>query len=272
MEARNWLKSVPKSELLRKVTLVNGEDVASSLENSASKDRRLCLKVHTLTFSIPPSDQTLPAPAIPHSAIRIDLGDVVKMVIPGYKPKSYSVSELRKDEFDVTFKVYPNGRASGYLDRLKIGDMIQSFGKSANRLRNPGKYVGIIAFGVGITEALPIVKMELEKKDASTVVLLWACRTYDDYFWTKEIEHLLAEYSGTFRLYRILSRDTKEGCLHGRVGPDILQQVFEPNPKENARFLSVGTKEMMNMTYEALEQIGYSMPENALLPKRNEIQ
>merc|ERR1712206_51466 len=100
----------------------------------------------------------------PHKSIRIDMGDVVKMVIPGYKPKSYSVSAMRPGEFDVTFKVYPNGRASGFLDRLQVGDTIGSFGMRKGKTRQApkdGGIVGLIAYGVGITEAWPMAKAEL---------------------------------------------------------------------------------------------------------------
>merc|ERR1712176_702004 len=100
---------------------------------------------------------------------RLELGDVVKMVIPNYKPKSYSMSALREDEFDVTLKVYPNGRASGFLDRLEIGQSINSFGLTKGKTRNVGDYVGVIAYGVGITEGLPVARAELEKDDAKTV-------------------------------------------------------------------------------------------------------
>ena len=85
------------------------------------------LPVHTLTFTIPPLS-TLSACAIPHHEARAYLGDVVKMVIPGYKPESYSISEMCNDAFDVTLEVYPNGRASGHLDRLHIGDTVNTFG------------------------------------------------------------------------------------------------------------------------------------------------
>ena len=256
---------LPATTLIRKVTLVNGESPIPQ-EN----DRLLRLSVHTLTFSIP-SETSFQKPAIPHASIQIDLGDVVKMVIPGYKPKSYSVSALRENEFDVTFKAYPNGRASGFLDGLQIGDTIQSFGKSANRVRNPGDFVGIIVFGVGITEGLPIAEAELEKKDAEMVVILWACRTFGDYFWGDKVDELEKKFGETFRVERIMSRDSRVGCWHGRINPDILEQVFQPPIKENARFLSVGTKEMMYSTDRMLTEIGYVMPKNALLPKRNEV-
>ena len=77
--------------LLRKTTLV---------EEAEGR-----LPVHTLTFANPPGVGSL--------GVRMDVGDVVKVVVPGYKPKSYSMSDERPGEFDITVKVYPNGRASG---------------------------------------------------------------------------------------------------------------------------------------------------------------
>lgn len=246
-----WWMGVP-TKLIRKTTLV-----------PAAVNH---LPVHTLTFAIP-KDATFTGRAISHSDVKIELGDVVKMVIPQYKPKSYSMSALRDDEFDITLKIYPNGRASGFLDRLKIGDEINTFGLSARRFRNTGTYVGIIAYGVGMTEGLPVARAELEKGDARQVVLLWASRTMDDTFWDKEITSLAENYPHKFKMVRILSREEREGCMHGRVGPEILQKVFQPIDSDEARFLSVGTKEMMRMTDSYLASINYQMPKHALLPK-----
>ena len=251
-----WWVGVP-TKLLKKQTLVKADPKVGRLA------------VHTLTFEIPPKNATFTGRAKSPSEIRIDLGDVVKMVIPNYKPKSYSVSALRENEFDVTFKAY-NGRASGYLDRLKVGDVTNTFGLSAGRIRNPGKNVGIIAYGVGITEALPVAQAELEKyDDANEVVLLWASRTSDDTFWHDGIEKLKAKYPTKFKVVHILSREDRrdEGALYGRITPDILKQVFQPTNRNEARFLSVGTKAMMRMTDDMLSEIGYDMPRNALLPK-----
>jgi NAD(P)H-flavin reductase len=246
-----WWTGVP-TKLIRKTTLVLA--------------RPNHLPVHTLTFSIP-KDGNFSGAAVPHSNVRIDVGDVVKMVIPGYKPKSYSMSALREDEFDVTLKVYPNGRASGVLDRLKIGDEIHSFGKKAGRTRNPGSNVGVIAYGVGITEGLPVAQAELEKGDAKKVVLLWASRTMEDTFWNDAIDDLQREYPDRFEMIYLLSREEKEGCLHGRIDPSVLSSVFQGIAADDTRFLSVGTKEMMRMTDGMLSQIGFPMPKHALLPK-----
>jgi NAD(P)H-flavin reductase len=252
---RHMNKGVP-TKLLKKTTLV---------QDDADIGR---LPVHTLTFALPPREEVRlhGRRALPHEDIRIDLGDVVKMVIPDHRPTPYSVSDLRQDEFDITFKVYPNGRASGFLDRLKVGDEIRSFGRWEGRERNPGKYVGIIAYGVGITEGLPVARAELEKGDADQVVLLWSSRTKADTFWQDDIAALQRAYPEKFRMVYIFSREHNDGCLHGRVNPDVLKQVFRPPYPEAARFHSVGTEEMMDLTKGMLAKNGYSMPQNELLP------
>jgi NAD(P)H-flavin reductase len=263
-------------QLIRKTAVVN-----------AIKDR---LPVYTLTFAYPAEmmqrKQTL--------GVRIDHGDVVKVCVPNYKPKSYSMSAERADEgeFDITVKVYPNGRASGYLDSVMIGDKISVFKHPAcNKRRNAGSHVGLIAYGVGITEALPVAAAELSKPEAESVVLLWASRTDGDTFWHEQIEALRNQHGRRFDSVHIFSRDNQPGALHGRVDSGVLDMVFNarwaetcavPDLSETssgstskvavgfrsgARFLSVGTKEMMQATDEMLAELNYPMHEHALLLK-----
>ena len=93
-----------------------------------------------------------------------------------------------------TFKVYPNGRVSGYLDRIPIGSAIDVFRKGSNE-RNPAKYLCIIAFGVGITESLPLAEAELRKPDAQHVHLIWQSRTKGDTFWADRIGKIASPIS-----------------------------------------------------------------------------
>ena len=256
------------TRLLRKVQLV-----------TEGPDR---LPVYTLTFAIPDmsshsstiATQTTTTPMRipfkPYHELRLDLGDVVKMVIPNYKPKSYSVSALRSTEFDVTYKLYPNGRASGYLHQLVVMGsveaslqqqqekeeeeeeeehpmMIRTFVKqhSSRRHNDGGTHIGIIVYGVGITEGLPVVRAELERNSNSSahdqhststssngvlvgggdkihhgsnaliptgppvqqVVLVWCVRTMADTFWHSEIQALLQTYPERFHIVYIVSRE-----------------------------------------------------------------
>lgn len=267
-----WKGMGIRTKLIKKTTLISGTCTPEAL----TSDSTLSLPVHTLTFEIP-TDEKVPTTtggkAIPHDLVQIDLGDIVKMVIPGYKPKSYSMSALRPGEFDITLKIYPNGRSSGYLDRLQVGDTIDSFGMKKNKTRQPpldGGIVGFIAYGVGITEAWPIAKAELEQHH-SKVVLLWASRKRADTIWNDEMEVYKNKYpADQLRIVNIFSREKVDGSLHGRINPDVLSNVFKKDNGNNtsqgkSRFLSVGTKPMMAMTDEMLAEIGFPMPEHALL-------
>lgn len=286
--------------LLRKVQLV-----------TEGLDR---LPVYTLTFAIPDisSHTTTPASTTPilvksYHDLRLDLGDVVKMIIPNYKPKSYSVSALRPTEFDVTYKLYPNGRASGYLHQLVVGGetQIHTFVKknSSRRRNDGGTHIGIIAYGVGITEGLPVARAELERDTCGgggdngdelvvkvqQVILIWCVRTMADTFWHNDILELIQLYPQRFQIVYVVSREHKpsssiskpvpenDHCIsintriiYGkRIDRQLLLELFEsfePH-RETVRFLSVGTKEMMAITDDMLGTIQYPMPHHSLLPK-----
>jgi len=241
------------ARLLRKTCLVE-----------ASSDR---LPVYTLTFSNPSGLTSL--------GVKIDHGDVVKVCVPDFKPKSYSMSAERPGEFDITFKVYPGGRCSGYLDSVQVGETIEVF-KRGQLQRRPGKYVGIIAYGVGITEAFPVAKAELEKPEAESVKLLWASKTIGDMFWHEQLSATRQRFPGRFTISTILSREQREGSLHGRITGQTLSDVFDTSwrtghgeeneaDRDLVRFLVVGTKEMMTDTEMMLRKLGYHWISHALL-------
>ena len=267
-----WWRGVP-TKLIRKTTLVESSCAINSPEYSTSSSR-LC--VQTLTFEIPKGHQ-FSGLSIPHNDIRLDYGDVIKVVVPNYKPKSYSLSDFRpeKNEMDITVKIYPNGRSSGYLYNMKIGEYMNSFGMSGGRSRNAGKFFGGIAYGVGITEILPVAEAELKKGDAEKVVILWACKTFADTFWSDRIKGMKKEYGNKFEIVYIYSREDSSDptILKGRINPKVLKDVFEPRIKKanisssEVRFLAVGTKHMIRMTQKMLSSIGYPMSKHLLLPR-----
>ena len=250
------------AKLLRKVCHVEG------IRGPATSAEWTRLPVYTLTFANPPGVDSL--------GVRIDCGDVVKIRIPNFKPTSYSMSAERPGEFDVTYKLYPGGMCSGYLDSLKVGDDISVY-RTGYKQRRAGSHVGFIAYGVGITEALPIAAAELAKPEPEQVRLLWANKTCGDQFWHKEIESMQAAHPTRFSVVHILSREKRHGSLYGRCSSAVLAQVFDrvwgtaadgPNAanRNDARFLTVGTESMMEETKGMLREIGYSVPgQHALL-------
>lgn len=249
--ATGLIMGATSARLLRKqclVTAVRGDNVTWWER----------LPVHTLTFANPDS-----APL----GVRIDAGDVVKVIVPGVKPKSYSMSRQGEGEFDITFKTYPNGACSGYLDSLQIGDEIQCFAKG-KKSRNAGTHLGLVAFGVGITEALPVAEAELAKEDAMDVKLIWASKTWADTFWHNQINALKTQYGDRFELVHVLSREERAGCRHGRVDPKMLEVEFAWDAdRDGFRFMSVGTKVMMKEFDRMIHGLGFEYPKHQFLVK-----
>ena len=74
------------------------------------------------------------------------------------------------------------------------------------------------------------------------------------------------------------TREEVTGARQGRVDPAVLAEVFDgawdtgaggacEEQRDEARFLSVGTKEMMRHLDVMLCEIGWPMPKHALLKK-----
>jgi len=95
---------------------------------------------------------------------------------------------------------------------LQIGDPIGVSRpwppKKIRSKRLPGKTVNLISFGVGITEAIMVAKVELGRNDAEIVTLLYANRYKGDAFFRDELEALKARYPRSrSRLVYLYSRE-----------------------------------------------------------------
>ena len=77
---------------------------------------------------------------------------------------------------------------------------------------NQQQHVGLIAFGVGITEALPVARSQLAKPVdvVERVVLLWGNKTWMDVFWQEELQELAQQHPGRFQVVFALSREDHE--------------------------------------------------------------
>eukprot|EP00928_Gymnodinium_smaydae_P065719 TRINITY_DN48815_c0_g1_i1.p1 TRINITY_DN48815_c0_g1~~TRINITY_DN48815_c0_g1_i1.p1 ORF type:complete len:303 (-),score=42.59 TRINITY_DN48815_c0_g1_i1:467-1375(-) len=213
--------------------------------------------VWKLTFALP-DDESLQS-----YGFDTGLGDFVKVKPPGLlsKARSYSPTSdvTRKGSFDLVVKMYPGGRVSGYLGGLKIGETAQISGPgpvpwlALREHRAPE--VGIVAFGVGITEAVVVAEHQL-RHGADKVLLLWANKAWADTFWHEWLERLGNEHSGRFEVVHTLSREERAGCHNSRVTPELLKKVFGGFAKERSTYLVVGTKRMKKETFDKLQSVG----------------
>lgn len=222
------------------------------------------LPVRTFTFTSPEDAQARFDPM----AVDLSVGEVVKVETDVKKPTSYSLSDKRADrrEFDLTVKIYPGGRVSGLLDALQPGETVGMWKKPSWNVAQAGTHVGMIAFGVGITEVLPVAEAQLSNPEVRRVVVLWQSRSRQDTF-----SALKAKHGEQFKLVHALSREKAPGAMYGRVSVPMIHQVFlEPWGAAGAdtasmRFLTVGTKEMMWGAEEMLWELGFPFPAHALI-------
>mmetsp|Transcript_26589 Transcript_26589/g.61074 ORF Transcript_26589/g.61074 Transcript_26589/m.61074 type:complete len:270 (-) Transcript_26589:81-890(-) len=195
----------------------------------------------------------------------LGLGDFVQVKPPNSRAKSYSPTSdvKRTGSFDITVKIYRNGACSGYLDGLEVGDEAQISGPApvpwlAHTLHQT-QHVGIVAFGVGITEALPVAAAQLAKAEVAKVILLWGNKAWNDLFGQAELQELSQKSAGRMDTVLALSREDHEGCVRSRIDEKLLQSVFGSLPRTSS-FLVVGTKAMKKQTYASLAALGFRSP------------
>lgn len=215
--------------------------------------------VHKLTFSLGSDTASLASMGVDTS-----FGDFLSVKDDRKTKRSYSPSSpcSQKGTFDLVVKMY-GGTVSGYLERLQIGEEALVSGPgpvpwlSLTRTRSASALV--IAFGVGITEAFPVVQAELETSSVRSVTLMWGCKGYNDFFWHEEVAALQAEHGDRLQVIRCVSREDekRQGYERCRIDGPLIQRVFGQADKASIHCLVVGTKQMKRMTYALLDLFGF---------------
>ncbi|KAH9102092.1 hypothetical protein LEN26_013544 [Aphanomyces euteiches] len=208
-----------------------------------------------LTFSLGSPDATL-------GFGQPDLHLFIRQPNSKYMAKWYSIVS-RPDErgvFRVVIKVYRGGLMSEYLDGLAINDSIYA-SKSFAMTMVPSTQVGLIAFGIGITEMLVTAETLLAK--GSDVTLIHCIRYEREKLFTADIATLQHEYPTQFKVLYVVSKpkyDSKqEGMIPGRFNDAVAETAFGQWDKTQARFLAIGTDTMNKAAYKLLSRHGFHL-------------
>lgn len=193
------------------------------------------------------------------------------------KPRSYTPISppSATGHFELAIKIYRGGVASSYIDSLAVGDAL-TISIPTPRLKRitrveGASHVGLVALGIGITEAYMVALAELECDDVSLVFLLFVNRTRADAVFADRLAHLKGKYGDRFRVQYAYSRDPGVyGAVDGRVSEEMLAAVFEGWPKDGkSRFLVVGTKRMKKAVWTMLAGCGWARSISMLHAKRH---
>jgi NAD(P)H-flavin reductase len=128
-----------------------------------------------------------------------------------------------------------------------LGDKVY-IAKTRTKKRLDCLNVGLIAFGIGITEMRHTVKELLSL--GKNVTLIHSVKSCNEKLFHDEFIQLSSHYP-KFKLHYVVSKD------NGRITPDLLKDWFD-FPLD-ARFLVIGSKQMMRDAYKMLNEIGYHL-------------
>lgn len=166
--------------------------------------------------------------------------------------------------FDLVVRVYRDGLVSQWLDKVPLGGSVPMTWPWPPELRldrrNPGRRVGLIAFGIGITELYRTAIHELRDPNVEEVVLLYATQVSEEqHVLGPELEELLVLEPHRFRIERTLTRERIGEARFGRVNVDMLAEVFpwHDDSRDCCRFASAGTRQMISDVHAMLRQLGY---------------
>ncbi len=161
---------------------------------------------------------------------------------------------------DFYFIEVPDGKLSTRLAQLKAGDVIQVAPKAAGLLTlkqlAPASNLFLIATGTGIGPFLSIIKTDAVWQQFQQVRLVHAVRFAEELSYQDTINDVKTAHADQFDYQPIVSRETSQGALQGRI-PQLLEnqqleQALALNIDDDSQILLCGNPEMVQDTTDIL--------------------
>lgn len=235
--------------------------------------QELTRNVRTFTYALPS----------PTELLGIQTGRHVHMICKDEDGKevsrSYTPTEWETPgEFTLLIKVYPGGKMTGFMDRMKLGDEITLRAPTGNiTYVAPGHFtmgqgkrakdvkfstICMLAGGSGITPMYQIIMdVTANPSDNTKLVVLLANSTPDDVLMHDELVALGKKYPEQLKIKFTVSRPTSayqpdSSHLTGRISDKMLADVF---PKKDDKTISVvcGPPGFEKAAKTLLEGLGY---------------
>eukprot|EP00455_Lapot_gusevi_P043951 TRINITY_DN542_c0_g1_i1.p1 TRINITY_DN542_c0_g1~~TRINITY_DN542_c0_g1_i1.p1 ORF type:complete len:281 (+),score=88.87 TRINITY_DN542_c0_g1_i1:58-900(+) len=176
--------------------------------------------------------------------------------------------------FDLVVKIYPAGKLSQHLNKLKVGDYLDCRGpagtltykgngqfevrKGGQTHVQPIKNVGLIGGGTGITPLYQVVKAVCKNPtDTTNVSLIFGNITEEDILLRDKLD-ALAETHSNFKVYYTLDKpsDNWRGG-RGFVTADMIMDNIPP-PADDTMILLCGPPPMITHLEKVLKQLNYT--------------
>lgn len=178
--------------------------------------------------------------------------------------RSYSICAAPTDgELRVAIKKVPNGVFSTFAnDVLKAGDQVDvmtPMGRFKLQADPAAKRTYVfIAAGSGITPVLSMIKSVLLEEPQSQALLFYGNRTSKTIIFKEALEDLKDLYLGRLAVYHVLSGESADGGMGGRIDREKLEQWSEKffNPQQVDAYFLCGPGNLIETVKNTLIEIG----------------
>lgn len=174
------------------------------------------------------------------------------------RPYSISSPPNQIAYYDITVRRVADGFVSSYLlDRMKVGDVLESTGPAGQFYYNPlvhGKELVFLAGGSGITPFMSMIREATDRMLDRKIHLIYGCRSPQEAIFHQELLNLAAAYAN-FSYDLVISDPSSdyEG-LTGLIDADLIASRI--GSVEGKTFFICGPQEMYAFTIPELKKLG----------------
>jgi CDP-4-dehydro-6-deoxyglucose reductase len=193
------------------------------------------------------------------NAVRFWPGQYVMLgdAAAGAPQRSYSIASAPRPEGEIVLHVTrdENGATSRWLhDRVQVGDTLKVSGAYGTFIGDPSVETPVLcmAAGSGLAPILSLTEAALRRGFRQPVRLLFSAPTAEDVYDQGLMAYLQAK-NRRFRFMPTLTREQRDGMLHGRI-PEILPAQF-PDLSGHSVFIA-GTPEFVESCRAAAKRLG----------------
>lgn len=175
--------------------------------------------------------------------------------------RAYTPSHVENDIIELVIKIYPGGRMTSWLDKMKIGDPIDMNGPKGKYYYRPNAFrrIGMVAGGTGLAPMLRVIDSVVSNEsDKTRINLMFANPDETNIILRDKLENLAQQHSDKFSLFLTVD-NPQAGWKGGRglIDKPMLKQNLPP-PADGTLILMSGPPQMIKHTTTHLRDLGYT--------------
>lgn len=164
-------------------------------------------------------------------------------------PRPFSIANApNNDRIEVTARIYPDGKFTPHLSKLKVGDEIEVTGPHGKFIYEKGRAT-LIGAGTGIAPLRGIMQCSI--KDGQQTEMHYTDKSESDLIYKDELEDLRNQRK--LHLNLVVTREP-ESHLAGRIDHNYLKRKIS----KDGNFYICGPPDFVNETINNLKKLGIS--------------